>query len=376
MSSVVQLLRDLIALPSVNPAFTTPDHPLTGEHRVAEFLLAKARQAGLEAKLCPVLPRRSNLLVRLRPVGKVRARVVLAPHFDTVTVTDERQLRPRLQQGRIYGRGACDTKGSVTAMFTAVLRLAKAGRRPQHTEILFAGLVDEENGQSGSRTLARQGLKADLAIVGEPTCLQVITAHKGDLWLRVETRGRAAHSSQPELGENAIEAMAEVVRLLQGPYAKGLKRRKHPLLGCATVNVGMISGGKQPNIVPDACEIRVDRRTLPGELDRRIIADIGRMLKRGGCAVRITDWKGAPSRALDTDPSLSLVRSLMKIAGQRRPAGVNYFSDAGVLGQAGIPSVVFGPGDIAQAHTVDEWIAVEQLNQGTDLLTRFLEGLD
>ena len=376
MSPVTQLLRDLIAIPSINPAFTTANHPLTGEARVAQHLLGIARRAGLDAELSPVLPSRSNLIVRLMPKGKVRARVLLAPHLDTVTIQDESQLKPVLKSHRLYGRGACDTKGSVAAMFTAVLRLTQGLRRPENTEINFIGLVDEENGQSGSRALAQQGFRADFAIVGEPTCLEVITAHKGDLWLSVETRGRAAHSSQPELGKNAIESMARVVSLLQGPYARSLKRRRHPLLGTATVNVGMITGGKQPNIVPDQCEIRVDRRTLPGEKDTEIIRDLASFLKRQKCQVRLKDWKGVPSTALETDPDLPLVRRLMKLAGQRRPAGVNYFSDAGVLGQAGIPSVVFGPGDIAQAHTVDEWISTRELESGTDLLTKFLEGLD
>jgi acetylornithine deacetylase/succinyl-diaminopimelate desuccinylase-like protein len=376
MSPVAQLLRDLIAIPSINPAFTAPDHPLTGEHRVAQHLLDIATRAGLEAKLSPVLPSRPNLIVRLKPKGKVRSRILLAPHLDTVTIQDESQLKPVLQHGRLYGRGACDTKGSVAAMFTAVLRLTQGLRRPEHTEINFVGLVDEENGQSGSRALARQKFRSDFAIVGEPTCLKVITAHKGDLWLRAETHGRAAHSSQPELGENAIESMAKVVTLLQGPYARQLKKRRHPLLGAATVNVGMITGGKQPNIVPDQCEIRVDRRTLPGEKDSQIIRELGAFLKSQGCDVRLKDWKGVPSVALETDPELPPVKRLMSLAGQTRPAGVNYFSDAGVLGQADIPSVVFGPGDIAQAHTIDEWIAIRQLEQGTDLLTKFLEGLD
>ena len=164
--------------------------------------------------------------------------------------------------------------------------------------------------------------------------------------------------------------------MLQGPYARQLKKRRHPLLGAATVNVGMITGGKQPNIVPDQCEIRIDRRTLPGEKDSHIIQEIDAFLKKEGCDVRLSDWKGVPSLALETDPELPLVKRLMKLADQDRAAGANYFSDAGVLGQAGIPSVVFGPGDIAQAHTTDEWVAIRQLDQGADLLTEFLEGLD
>ena len=375
MSPVLKLLSDLVALPSINPAFTGANDPWSGEARVAEFLTRAATRAKLDVELQPVLPERPNVVVRLAPRGRIKQRVLLAPHMDTVTVTDRSQLRPSIRQNRLYGRGSCDTKGSVAAMFMALSRIARSGQRPQSTEIIFVGLIDEENGQSGSRALVKQRFRADLAIVGEPTLLEVVTAHKGDLWLEIETRGRAAHSSQPELGRNAIAEMARVVSALEGPYASELRSRRHPLLGPATVNVGTIHGGRQPNIVPDHCEIRVDRRTIPGEKDARVIRELKKFLRDQGCAAAVRDWKGLPSLALETDHRLPLVRQLMKTTGQRRPKGGRYFSDAGVLAQGGIPSVLFGPGDIAQAHTVDEYIAIQQLETATDLLRRFLEGL-
>src|SRR5207245_11080546 len=141
------------------------------------------------------------------------------------------------------GRGACDTKGSIAAMMGALCDLARSGRRPEQTELVFAGLVDEENAQAGSRAFVRTKLKADLAIVGEPTGLQVVTAHKGSLWLKLETRGKAAHGAQPQLGRNAVHAMAQIVDLLETEYSARLRRRRHPLLGHATVSVGVISGG-------------------------------------------------------------------------------------------------------------------------------------
>lgn len=375
MSPVVKLLSDLVALPSINPAFTGLNDPWSGETRVSEFLTRAAIRAKLDVELQPVLPERSNVVIRLTPPGRIKQRVLLAPHMDTVTVSDRSQLRPALRHGRLYGRGSCDTKGSVAAMFTALSRVARGARRPQHTEIILVGLIDEENGQSGSRALVKHRFRADLAIVGEPTLLEVVTAHKGDIWLEIETSGRAAHSSQPELGRNAIAEMARVVSALEGPYAKQLKTSRHPLLGPATVNVGTIHGGRQPNIVPDHCEIRVDRRTIPGETDARVIRDLKKFLRSQGCVAAVRDWKGLPSLPLETDHRLPLVRQLMKTTGQRRPKGVRYFSDAGVLAQGGIPSILFGPGDIAQAHTVDEFIAITQLESATDLLTSFLEGL-
>ncbi|MBM3845771.1 MAG: M20 family metallopeptidase [Verrucomicrobia bacterium] len=376
MPAVKQLLRDLIALPSVNPAFTHRDDPCSGESRVASYLAKLCGKEGISFRMHEALPGRSNLIASLAPKSRRKRTVLLAPHLDTVSVSDPGQLIPRSRGGRIHGRGACDTKGSVAAMFTAFLAMARGSRRPANTEIVFAGLVDEENGQAGSRSLVKSGFQADLALVGEPTLLRAVTAHKGDLWLKIRTQGRAAHSSQPQHGDNAIARMARVVSMLEGLYAKSLRKHRHPLLGCATVNVGMIQGGKQPNIVPDACEIAVDRRTLPGETDARVMREISRLLRTNGCQVQMEDWKGAPSLAMETDPTLPDVRRLMKLTNQRMAMGVHYFSDAGVLAAGGVPSVVIGPGDIAQAHTVDEWIELEQLETGARLFGRFLEGLE
>ncbi len=352
-----RLLAELIALPSVNPAFLPAGHPHAGEQRVAEFLLGAAAQAGLDVEQREVIAGRCNLLIRLASTGRARQRVLLAPHLDTVG-GDEHQFQPVLKGPRLYGRGACDTKGSVAAMLCALIAVARSPRRPKATELVFAGLVDEENAQRGSRALAASRLKADLAIVGEPTGLQVVTAHKGDLWLRLETHGRAAHGATPHRGRNAVHAMARVVDLLETDYAAGLRQRRHPLLGRPTVNVGSICGGTQPNIVPDRCAIEVDRRTLPGEATPAVLRELRAFLRRHGLAVSITDSKGEPCRALETSPRLPLVRQLMAVAGQTRPTGVHFFCDAAVLAGGGIPSVVFGPGDIAQAHTADEWISL------------------
>src|SRR3954465_3485741 len=161
-----RLLGELIALPSFNPAFLPAGSPLAGEQRVTEFLAAIAAGGGLDVDLQPVSLGRANLLARLLPPGKVEQRILLAPHLDTVNGAPA-QFTPRRRGTRLYGRGACDTKGSVAAMISALLELARSGKRPQKTEIVFAGLVDEEHAQAGSRTLAASGMKTDLAIVGE-----------------------------------------------------------------------------------------------------------------------------------------------------------------------------------------------------------------
>ncbi|HWN97579.1 MAG TPA: M20 family metallopeptidase [Methylomirabilota bacterium] len=378
MSPAEKLLRELIALPSVNPALMPPNDPRAGEQGIADFLVATAAGQGADVELREVFPGRSNVVVRLQPSGRTTQRVVLAPHMDTVgdAAMSDTLFQPVLKGDRLFGRGACDTKGSVAAMLSAVLNVGQGSMRPRQTEIVFIALVDEEVNQSGSRALVRHGFRADLAIVGEPTRLNVITAHKGDLWLTLRTRGKAAHGARPELGKNAVHTMARVVDLLQTKYGRRLAKKSHRLLGCATVNVGSIRGGTQPNIVPDRCEISVDRRTIPGETDRGVIREIQSLLKEHQLQAEVFDDKAAaPCWPMETNPKLPLVQSLMRVVKQRQPMGVHYFSDASVFARGGTPAVLFGPGDIAQAHTPDEWISIRSLNQATALLTKFLESL-
>ena len=406
MTRTEKLLAELIALPSVNPAFALRASAFVslrrdksarqarhyGEKNVADFLASVATRAGLEVEFQKVLPGRSNVIARLLPRNKIRQAILLAPHLDTVGA-DDSQFVPRRKNGRLYGRGACDTKGSVAAMLTALCELANTKLRPNETEIVFTGLVDEENAQAGSRALVRSSafrrlgqsmasagrLKAELqtilAIVGEPTRLQAVTAHKGSLWLQLETRGKAAHGATPQLGQNAVHEMARIVDALEMDYAARLRRCRHPLLGTATVNVGMICGGTQPNIVPDHCAITIDRRTLPGETETSVRRGIAVLLRAKRLSAKISSTKLAPCQPLETNPKLPLVRRFLRSVGQACPAGVDFFCDAAVLSRGGIPSVVFGPGDIAQAHTVDEWISLDSLERGKNLLLNFLKAL-
>jgi len=374
-----KLLRELIALPSVNPAFLPAGDERAGEWRVTDFLASLAGKAGLAIEFQEVFGsagasryRRENLIVRLEAKEPPKKRVILAPHLDTVAAED---FSPRGEKGRLYGRGACDTKGSVAAMFAALLALAESGERPRETEIVFVGMVDEENGQEGSRAFARSKLKGDLAIIGEPTELKVVTAHKGDLWLKLVANGRAAHGARPELGDNAVHQMARVIDLLETKYQKFLRKRRHPILGNPTINVGAVRGGTQPNIVPARCEIEVDRRTIPGEKDSAVQREIVEFIRAGGLKVELLNSKSAPCMALETNSNLPLVRQLMSLCRQSEPEGVDFFSDAAIIATGGTPSVVFGPGNIAQAHTVNEWISLKSLERATSILTRFLRRL-
>lgn len=382
MTRTEKLLAELIALPSVNPAFALQSRasarqarlPGFGEKSIADFLAAIARRAGLDVEFQKVLPGRFNLIARLPPPGKIRQTILLAPHLDTVNAEDA-QFIPRWKHGRLHGRGACDTKGSIAAMLTALCELAGSKSRPRETEIVFAGLVDEEHAQAGSRALVAGGFKADLAIVGEPTRLQVVTAHKGSLWLELETHGKAAHGALPHTGRNAIREMARIVQILESEYAARLRKRHHALVGPATINVGTICGGAQPNIVPDCCTITVDRRTLPGETDGGVRREIAAFLRARKLRAKVTSIKLAPAQPMETNRELPLVRQFLRSLGQPRPVGVDFTCDAAVLSAGGIPSIVFGPGDIAHAHTTDEWISLASLERGKYLLLSFLKSL-
>ncbi|GIT77680.1 MAG: acetylornithine deacetylase [Verrucomicrobiota bacterium] len=375
VSQVVQLLRDLIALPSVNAAFLPPGDARAGEAKVTDYLVKRAAMARLDIERQPVTPESNNLIVRLQPLGQARHRIILAPHLDTVGGDDPKMFRPIKKGNKLHGRGACDTKGSVAAMFRALENVANRKKRPSETEIFFVGLMDEECNQTGSRAFANLRMKADLALVGEPTRCKVVTAHKGDLWLRLTATGKAAHGARPELGRNAVHALAQCINPIETDYAALLRKRRHPVLGHATINTGTIRGGAQPNIVPYHCEADLDRRTLPGETFAKIRRELLGVLARRGLKAKLIDVKGYTCPALETNPGLPWVRDFMRSARQKKPLGVDYYCDAANLAGAGIPTVVWGPGDIAQAHTADEWITIEQLERGTDMLTRFLLSL-
>jgi acetylornithine deacetylase/succinyl-diaminopimelate desuccinylase-like protein len=373
----IKLLRELVALPSVNPTLVPPGTAGAGEGLVADFLTAVAARGGLEVERQEVAPQRFNLWLRLAPLDAVRKRIWLAPHLDTVPPADAAQLQPVVRQGRLYGRGACDTKGSVAAMLAALLHLARHGRRPAGVEISLLALVDEEHHQLGSRAVAASGRRADLAIVGEPTGCRVVTAHKGNTWIQIATRGRAAHGSTPEKGRNAVEAMSRVIQILSTTGKAALQRRKHPLLGCPTLSVGRIEGGSQPNIVPDACTLTLDRRLLPGESAASAVREIQRWLREAGMrGVTVTNLKPVPCPALATPADLPLVRQFLRAARCTQPLGAPFFCDAAILAGAGTPAVVFGPGHVAQAHTADEYVSLAQVQQATDILRHFLEQLE
>src|ERR1041384_1283544 len=268
------LLQDLVRIPSVNPDGNPgTDLRNTGEARMVEFLADFCRKLALDVEIQEVEPGRANLIAKFSSRGGKHS-VALAPHTDTVSVAGM-TIDPfcgDVRNGKLYGRGATDTKGSIAAFLTG---LANAVRQKSFREgdlnVYFCALMGEEGGSQGARALMQRGFKADFAIAGEPTGCRVVYTHKGAIAFKVITRGKSAHSSMPERGENAIQKMAGVVDFLLGEYADTLKLIKDEALGSPTINVGIIRGGTQTNIVPNYCEIEVDRRTVPGENPEEIL---------------------------------------------------------------------------------------------------------
>ena len=373
-SPVVRLLSKLVSIPSINPSLDQ-ESVGCGEEPVTAFIEETSQNAGLVTERQKVATGRDNLLVRLTPAREVKYRVLLAPHLDVVPAPLE-AFTPTIIGNQLHGRGACDTKGSVACFFQALLDLTSSSERPQETEILFVGLVDEEFAQAGSRTFAESTITGDLAIVGEPTGLEVVSSHKGSLWIQLETTGKAAHGSTPEKGVNAIEKMHHAMNLLLGEYQNNLNSKSDPLLGGPTLSIGTIKGGDQPNIVPNLCQFELDRRTIPGETPESVMEELHALFGvLGQSAPTIKISRTVPCPPLHTNPDLPFAKLLLKCANQKETKGVPYFTDASPLSMGGTSALVFGPGNIEQAHAEKEWIDLEELEKAHSIVLNFLKSL-
>ncbi|MCC7300483.1 MAG: M20 family metallopeptidase [Verrucomicrobia bacterium] len=361
-----ELLQNLIAIPSVSPEGDAGTDQ-TGEERIVEHVERLLSRCGAQTQVQEARPGRPNLIASFKPRGNVLRRIVLAPHFDTVSVAGM-TIPPfggQLRDGHIYGRGACDTKGPAAAALSVLMALADEGSLPaQHTEWIFLGLAGEEDGSFGAQALCETGFSADLVVALEPTDNRVVCAHKGALWLKLKTHGRAAHGSAPQQGDNAVYKMARALPALE-ILAREFSEKIHPVLGGASLNVGRLTGGSRINTVPDYCEALVDIRTHSGFSGNDALAAVRRALPS---EVQIEILRNACP--LDTDPATPLVNALLERSEGQASAG--WFSDASVFAEYGIPAVVFGPGSIRQAHTADEWISAEELGKGAGILRQFI----
>lgn len=382
---VIQTLRDLVAIPSVNPMGKDVSGPEYLETRVTDYLEKYFDRLGLPWERVTVEPGRDNILARLDGDGD--ALVVFEAHQDTVPVEGMaiEPFTPNIRDGRIYGRGSCDIKGGMAAMLAAVARLK--GDRPRGMPtVVMACSVNEEYGVSGAQSLAETLTRGqsriiprrpDGVIVAEPTLLDVVVAHKGIARWKCHTRGRAAHTSQPQLGDNAIYKMTRVIQAFKRYHDEVVPTlREHALCGRPSVCVGTIAGGISVNTVPDRCTIEIDRRVIPGEDPQeaydRLVAYVTEQADVEGVEQE-SPYRQVGGLSDETNGALAeqLAAAARHVRGACAKIGVPFGTDACVLAPTGVPTVVFGPGSIDQAHTKDEWLDLSQLQLAVEILVQF-----
>jgi acetylornithine deacetylase len=373
--SVLETLADLVRIPSVNTSYVDG----TGELAVAEYIEHFFAAESIETWRQSVLENRPNVFARV-PGRNPHRRMILEAHMDTVSVAGMSidPWDPKIENGKLYGRGACDTKAGLAAMMHALVRITRDSFQPA-IDVWLAATVDEEFSFRGVAALCQSDFTADIAIVAEPTQLHPVIASKGVVRWKLETLGVAAHSSKPHLGTNAIEHMAHLVLAIQADTMT-LASRQHPLLGAPTCNIGVIRGGVQINSVPDRCEIEIDRRLIPGETVEGVLLHYQQLVDRVtslGSNRRIvmhppmlTDVPLETS--VQSPPVQTLLAVLARLGLSREPHGVPFGSDASKFGALGIPSVILGPGSIDQAHTANEYVECEQVHRAVDVYEQFI----
>lgn len=374
-NSVLDLLADLVRINSVNPSYDGG----VPEAGIVRYIRQFFTERGIETWEQEVFPNRPNLIARL-PGRQPGRRVVFEAHVDTASIIGMSipPFEPTIADGRLHGRGSCDTKAGVAAMMQALASL-KRDRVTPPCEIWFAAAADEEYSFRGVLKLC-EGLKADAAVVSEPTEMRAVIASKGVLRWKIRTNGKSAHSSKPHLGVNAINHMAHLILALEADDER-LKTKVHPLVGCATANVGVIRGGVQVNFVADACSIEVDRRLLPGETVPEALNEYQSLLNnlkaRFPALDAVMDAPMISDEALETAADAAPVRLASSILAELgfdpAPAGVPFGSDASKLSRQGIPSILIGPGSIDQAHAAIEYVDCEQVECACEFYRRFME---
>lgn len=373
----IETLAALVAIDSVNPAYGGP-----GEAGVAAFVRGFFARHGVDSFAQPVLPGRDNVIAVVPGRDRSR-RVVLEAHMDTVSAAGMAipPFEPTIREGRLHGRGSCDTKGGLAAMMHALVDL-RADPSPPPCDAWLAAVIDEEHEFRGVSAVCRS-LAAEWACVAEPTGLRIVTATKGVLRFRIAVSGRAAHSSRPHQGVNAVVHAARLVAAIDALHAGLAAAPLHPLLGPATGCVSMIAGGVQINIVPDACGIWVDRRLLPGESPAAVLDDYRRLIDAEVARDPTFQATVEPPLLVDEPLFTPTDAAVVRLAGEAAraaglpadPIGVPYGSDASKLSRHGIPSIVLGPDSIEQAHSATESVDCGQVRTArllyADMIRRF-----
>lgn len=374
MSGPVDLLQQLVRIPSVNPD-NAPGTDRTGEAALAEFLKSWLEDLGAEVAMEEILPGRPNLIARFAPVDG-RPRILFGPHLDTVGV-EGMTIDPfagEIREGRLWGRGASDTKGPMAAMLWGLRENARA-LKDAPVAADFVAFMGEESGQWGSKDFARRHASGyEFAVVGEPTSLDIVHTTKGSLWATLRATGRAAHSSRPERGENAILKLARSLDVLERELSSAFASFPHPVLGRPTLNPGVIRGGSRPNIVPDLAEAEIDIRITPAlHQAGGALSLLESTLDRLQLPLEIVRPHENPPMEIAPDhPWIGRLRAVRPAC---LPVGAPWFSDAAHLSAAGLPSICLGPGSIDQAHTCDEFISLADLEEGAGFFADFVRSL-
>jgi acetylornithine deacetylase len=369
MDELEKLLSDLVAINSINPDLV-PGSP--GEGEIAHYIADWLRRAGLEVELLESVSGRPNVVGIARGSGGGKT-LLLNGHLDTVGVTgmsDGHQPRIDRPAGRLYGRGAYDMKGGVAA---CMLAIAAAREQNLRGDVIFTGVIDEEYASVGTMNLVK-GFHADGAIVAEFTELRLILAHRGFVWLEVETIGKAAHGSRPDLGVDAIVKMGKVLTEMEKLDQNLRADPTHPLLGSGSLHASLIQGGQELSSYPERCLLSVERRTLPSETPESVEAELEQVLEELQCsdpAFKAVVRRGIDRSPLETREDAEIVQALQAASVKvlNRPlqiAGVQFWTDAAVLSAAGIPAVLFGPSG-SGAHAVEEWVDLSSVRICSDI---------
>ena len=367
----VTMTRRLVRTPSVNPGL---EEGGAGEERIAWLVAGWLAHWGYATRSVEVAPGRYNVVGRLG-AGSGPA-LLLNGHLDTVGVSGmPGPFSGSVREGRLHGRGAADMKAGVACILSTAARLAS---EEVPGELIVALTADEEHASLGMEALVMGGVGADAAVVCEPTNLAVMPAHKGFLWIDAHVRGRAAHGSQPELGIDAITRAGHLLVAFEAEGKRLARDTGHPLLGPASVHAGTISGGYAPSVYPDSCHVVFERRTLPGETVAKVMGEAGAVLAGAQRRCRGLEARLEPGlfrAATEVPAATRLVQDLLGACTRAglpgKVAGMSAWVDACFLNESGIPSVCFGPGSIAQAHTADEWVEVSEIEACANVLTDF-----
>lgn len=364
---LVRTLVDLIEIPSVNPFGAAILDEGRGERAAADYVAARLSRLGWQVEVREYAPGRANIIGRSPHRGE-RKPVVLAGHLDTVEVDGyHRPFEGAVRDGRVYGRGACDMKAAIAAYIEVAEALAGTELAGP---LIIAGVGDEEFHQEGAK--ASKLPEAELVVIGEPTELKICTAAKGLAAYTLSVEGRATHGSVPHAGDNAIFTAAELMSPLK-QHAEALREVAHPLLGPGVLNVGVIRGGLKPNIVPSRCDVEISRRLLPGETPQSahasLLAELNRAAKKESWTLSDAWWTVDPYENLDQN-CIGHFQRAASSAGLSDVSltGFPASSDAAYFGS---PVVIFGPGSLDQAHSLDEWVRVEEMTTAAQIYLRY-----